>query len=180
VVDKDAQEKIDVVKSRLIRNYGYCDVCATDVLNFVASIFARMGSEQKEIVRIESSGSTTGSARTTTGVQSRYIIHDAAAREVDRDTFFTTREAGGTKISTAYELAADIASASTRPRTGTSTSSTSPTATTWAAATTRSASRLLRERLLPVANLFGYGQVESRAGSGAFSARCRRTSRPRT
>jgi serine protein kinase len=41
VVDKATQEKIDVVKSRLIRNYGYCDVCATDVLSFVASIFAR-------------------------------------------------------------------------------------------------------------------------------------------
>jgi serine protein kinase len=41
VVDKATQEKIDVVKSRLIHNYGYCDVCATDVLSFVASIFAR-------------------------------------------------------------------------------------------------------------------------------------------
>ncbi len=41
VVDKATQEKIDVVKSRLIRNYGYCDVCSTDVLAFVASIFAR-------------------------------------------------------------------------------------------------------------------------------------------
>ncbi len=41
VVDKDTQEKIDVVKKRLIENYGYCDICATDVLNFVASIFAR-------------------------------------------------------------------------------------------------------------------------------------------
>ncbi len=41
VVDKATQEKIDVVKSRLTRNYGYCDVCATDVLSFVASIFAR-------------------------------------------------------------------------------------------------------------------------------------------
>jgi len=41
VVDKETQEKIDVVKSRLIKNYGYCDVCATDVLNYVASIFAR-------------------------------------------------------------------------------------------------------------------------------------------
>ncbi|MCS7167583.1 MAG: serine protein kinase [Gemmatales bacterium] len=41
VVDKATQEKIDVVKSRLIRNYGYCEVCATDVLQFVASIFAR-------------------------------------------------------------------------------------------------------------------------------------------
>jgi serine protein kinase len=41
VVDKATQEKIDVVKSRLIRNNGYCEVCATDVLTFVASIFAR-------------------------------------------------------------------------------------------------------------------------------------------
>jgi len=41
VLDKEAQEKIDVVRTRLIRDYGYCEVCATDVLNFVASIFAR-------------------------------------------------------------------------------------------------------------------------------------------
>ena len=41
VVDKDTQEKIDVVKARLIKDYEYCDVCATDVLNYVASIFAR-------------------------------------------------------------------------------------------------------------------------------------------
>jgi serine protein kinase len=41
VVDKETQEKIDVVKSRLIKNFGYDEESATDVLNFVASIFAR-------------------------------------------------------------------------------------------------------------------------------------------
>ena len=41
VIDAETQEKIDVVKTRLIKNYGYCDICATDVLNYVASIFAR-------------------------------------------------------------------------------------------------------------------------------------------
>jgi serine protein kinase len=41
VVDQSTQEKIDIVKSRLIKNYGYDEVSATDVLNFVASIFAR-------------------------------------------------------------------------------------------------------------------------------------------
>jgi serine protein kinase len=46
VVDKDTQEKIDVVKSRMIKNYSYCDVCATDVLNYVASIFARGDSKR--------------------------------------------------------------------------------------------------------------------------------------
>jgi serine protein kinase len=47
VVDKETQEKIDVVKERLKRNYGYCDICANDVLNFVSSIFAR-GDVQEE------------------------------------------------------------------------------------------------------------------------------------
>jgi serine protein kinase len=46
VVDKQTQEKIDVVKHRLVQNYGYCEICATDVLNYVASIFAR-GSTSK-------------------------------------------------------------------------------------------------------------------------------------
>jgi serine protein kinase len=41
VIDDDTQAKIDVVKGRLIRDYGYDDESATDVLNFVASIFAR-------------------------------------------------------------------------------------------------------------------------------------------
>lgn len=41
VVDQATQEKIDIVKSRLIRNYGYNDESATDVLQYVASIFAR-------------------------------------------------------------------------------------------------------------------------------------------
>ncbi len=41
VVDKETQEKIDVVKTRLIKTFGYDDESATDVLNFVASIFAR-------------------------------------------------------------------------------------------------------------------------------------------
>lgn len=41
VVDKEAQVKIDVVKNRLIKNYGYCEICSNDALGFVASVFAR-------------------------------------------------------------------------------------------------------------------------------------------
>ena len=41
VVDQETQAKIDAVKTRMIRDYGYCNVCATDTLNYVASIFAR-------------------------------------------------------------------------------------------------------------------------------------------
>jgi serine protein kinase len=41
VVDRETQEKIDIIKARLIRYFGYNEVSATDVLNYVASIFAR-------------------------------------------------------------------------------------------------------------------------------------------
>ena len=41
VVDEETQEKIDIIKGRLIKNFGYTDASATDVLNYVASIFAR-------------------------------------------------------------------------------------------------------------------------------------------
>ena len=51
VVDEETQEKIDVVKGRLIRDYGYDDESATDVLNYVASIFAR--GDAKEVNRDE-------------------------------------------------------------------------------------------------------------------------------
>ncbi len=47
VVDQETQEKIDVVKKRLVENFGYTPASATDVLNYVASIFAR-GDIKKE------------------------------------------------------------------------------------------------------------------------------------
>ena len=47
VIDKDTQEKIDIVKSRLIRNFGYNEESATDVLQYVASIFARGDSKSE-------------------------------------------------------------------------------------------------------------------------------------
>ncbi len=47
VIDKETQEKIEVVKSRMIKNMGYDEESATDVLNYVASIFARGDAKEK-------------------------------------------------------------------------------------------------------------------------------------
>jgi serine protein kinase len=41
VVAPEHQEKIDAVKERLVKHHGYNNESATDVLNFVASIFSR-------------------------------------------------------------------------------------------------------------------------------------------
>jgi serine protein kinase len=48
VVDDETQAKIDVVKQRLIKYFGYNETSATDVLNYVASIFARGDAQQDE------------------------------------------------------------------------------------------------------------------------------------
>ena len=48
VVDDETQAKIDVVKQRLIKFFGYNETSATDVLNYVASIFARGDSKQRD------------------------------------------------------------------------------------------------------------------------------------
>jgi len=48
VVDDETQAKIDVVKQRLIKYFGYNEASATDVLNYVASIFARGDTEKSE------------------------------------------------------------------------------------------------------------------------------------
>jgi serine protein kinase len=47
VVDEDVQQKIDAVKQRLVEQYGYNQQSATDVLDYVGSIFSR-GDTQTE------------------------------------------------------------------------------------------------------------------------------------
>ena len=127
-----------------------------------------MTDDQKEIVRTEAFWIDTWLKSQYDGVTTRYIIHDAVAREVDEHTFYHTRESGGTRISSAYNAGQqDHRRRRIRRSTGTSTSSTSPTATT-GARTTATASACSRDQLLPKCNLFCYGQVESPYGSGEF------------
>lgn len=43
IVDKKTQEKIEVIKTRLIEKYHYCDKCANDALSYGASLFSKGG-----------------------------------------------------------------------------------------------------------------------------------------
>ncbi len=72
---------------------------------YIMDVSGSMTDDQKEIVRIESFWIDTWLKRQYDGVQRRYIVHDAAAHEVDEDTFYRTRESGGTRISSAYQVA---------------------------------------------------------------------------
>ena len=67
-----------------------------------------MTDEQKEIVRTEAFWIDTWLASQYNGIETRYIIHDAVAKEVDEHTFYHTRESGGTRISSAYKACAQL------------------------------------------------------------------------
>ena len=100
------------------------------VIIYMMDVSGSMGDEQKEIVRIESFWIDTWLRSQYQGIESRYIIHDAMAKEVDRETFFSTRESGGTMISSAYKLCRNSLPRNIRRANGTSIHSISPTGTT--------------------------------------------------
>lgn len=141
---------------------------ANALILYMMDVSGSMGNEQKEIVRIESFWIDTWIRAHYDGLETRYIIHDAAAREVDRETFYTTRESGGTRISSAYQLAAKIIERDYPAEAWNIYLFHFSDGDNWGGGDDDKCFGLLGDRLLPVANLFGYGQVESRYGSGQF------------
>ena len=138
------------------------------VILYMMDVSGSMGDEQKEIVRIESFWLDTWLRSQYEGIESRYIIHDAVAREVDRDTFFHTRESGGTMISSAYKLCIDIVEADYPVDQWNIYPFHFSDGDNWSVDDTLLCVELLRERLIPKSNVFCYGQVESPYGSGQF------------
>ena len=138
------------------------------VIIYMMDVSGSMGDEQKEIVRIESFWIDTWLRSQYDGIESRYIIHDAVAREVDRDTFFHTRESGGTMISSAYKLCADLIENEYPISQWNIYPFHFSDGDNWSVDDTLECVRILKERLLPAANVFCYGQVESPYGSGQF------------
>lgn len=141
---------------------------ANAVIIYMMDVSGSMGNEQKEIVRIESYWIDNWIRAHYQGLDTRYIIHDAAAKEVDRETFYTTRESGGTRISSAYRLAHEIIESDDPHESWNIYLFHFSDGDNWGGGDDEICFKLMRDHLLPVANLFGYGQVESRYGSGQF------------
>ncbi len=102
------------------------------------------------------------------GLETRFIIHDSVAREVDRETFFRTRESGGTMISSAFKLCTRILEAEYPPTDWNIYPFHFSDGDNWSMDDTANCVKLLNEKLLPWSNMFAYGQVESPYGSGQF------------
>ena len=140
---------------------------ANAAIIYMMDVSGSMTNEQKEIVRIEAFWIDTWLRSQYDGVERRYVVHDAVAHEVDEDTFYRVREAGGTRISSAYAGAKKIIERDFPPADWNLYCFQFSDGDNWGE-DNRDCLRVLTESLLPVCNLFCYGQVDSPYGSGEF------------
>jgi uncharacterized protein len=136
------------------------------VVIYMMDVSGSMGDEQKEWVRLTSFWIDTWLTAHYKGVERRFIIHDAAAKEVDAETFFHTRESGGTRISSAYELCLHLIRQSFPPDDYNLYPFHFSDGDNFSDDDQRALEVL--QQIIPLANIFCYGQVEGAYGSGSF------------
>ncbi|MDX9912909.1 MAG: DUF444 family protein [Phycisphaerales bacterium] len=135
---------------------------------YMMDVSGSMGSEQKELVRLEAFWIDTWLRRNYEGIESRYIVHDVRAAEVDKQTFFSVREDGGTRISSAYQCAKELLDAHYDPSDWNIYLFHFSDGDNSSEADNRLCVKVIEEQLLPRCNMFGYCQVASAYGSGNF------------
>ena len=138
------------------------------VIIYMMDVSGSMGDEQKEIVRLTSFWIDTWLSNQYKGIERRYIIHDATAKEVDQDVFFRTQESGGTLISSAYKLALKLIQDHYSNDEWNIYLFHFSDGDNWSGNDTTECLKMLELDMLGYINLFCYGQVESRYGSGQF------------
>jgi uncharacterized sporulation protein YeaH/YhbH (DUF444 family) len=146
---------------------------ANAAILYIMDVSGSMTEEQKEIVRIEAFWIDTWLRSQYDGIERRYIVHDAVAHEVDEETFYRIRESGGTRISSAYKRAKIIIDRDFPPSDWNIYCFQFSDGDNWGE-DNRDCLKTLIESLLPVSNLFCYGQVHSPYGSGDFIKELRR------
>ena len=138
------------------------------VIVYMMDVSGSMGAEQKELVRLQAFWIDTWLRRNYEGVESRYIVHDVRAAEVDRQTFFTLREDGGTRISSAYQCCRELLEAHYDPNDWNIYLFHFSDGDNSSESDNRLCCTIIDEHLLARCNLFGYVQVASAYGSGNF------------
>jgi hypothetical protein len=135
---------------------------------YMMDVSGSMADEQKELVRLEAFWIDTWLRRNYEGIESRYIVHDVRAAEVDKKTFFSVKEDGGTKISSAYQCAKDLLNAHYDHHDWNIYLFHFSDGDNSSDADNRLCVKIIQEQLLPICNMFGYCQVTSSYGSGSF------------
>lgn len=138
--------------------------CSTVVI-YMMDVSGSMGDEEKHIVKAEVFWIDLWLRSQYKKIESRFIVHDTAANEVDRDAFFSISEAGGTMISPAYELCNQIMKEDHPYSDWNVYPFHFSDGDNWGT-DNDNAVNILNEKIIPNSNVFSYGQVAS--GSGEF------------
>ncbi|MBI4738566.1 DUF444 family protein [Candidatus Woesearchaeota archaeon] len=138
------------------------------VIVYMMDVSGSMRSEQQRLCRITNYWLERIIKKRYQHVEQRYIIHDSVAKEVDSEEFYKTRGDGGTKFSPAYLKFRELVTQHYPPSEwniypfhysdGDNSSGDNATALS-----------LLEKEVLPVSNMFCYGQcANSVPGPGKF------------
>ncbi|MCB0209237.1 MAG: DUF444 family protein [Anaerolineae bacterium] len=138
------------------------------IIIYMMDVSGSMGNEQKELVRHTAFWIETWLRSQYQQIEIVYIVHDAAAKEVDKETFYHLREGGGTRISSAYNLCNKIIDERYPPTEWNIYPFHFSDGDNWGNGDTQICTKLLANEIIPKSNLFCYGQVRSLYGSGNF------------
>jgi sporulation protein YhbH len=134
------------------------------VIFYMMDVSGSMSDNKKKLVRLTAFWIDTWIKAQYKNVTTRYIVHDAEAYEVDSEVFFTLRESGGTRISSAYELCSQIIQKEFEPEDWNLYAFHFSDGENIDAQDDKLCLEIVKEKLLPALNLFCYGQVRSYYG----------------
>jgi uncharacterized sporulation protein YeaH/YhbH (DUF444 family) len=167
--DPDNPVIVPVREDRRYRSWRMKEVPQNSaVIIYMMDVSGSMGDEQKEMVRITAFWIDTWLRSQYKKIESRYIVHDAVAHEVNQETFYHIKESGGTKISSAFQLCHEIIKRDYDPYEWNIYPFHFSDGDNWGSEDTKRCIELLEGDLFPASNVFCYGQVRSAYGSGQF------------
>jgi uncharacterized protein len=134
------------------------------VVIYMMDVSGSMTQRKKELVRLTAFWIDTWLQAHYRNLITRYIVHDAAAKEVDAHTFYHLRESGGTCISSAYQLCKQMIEHDYDPGEWNLYGFHFSDGENFSVEDDNRCISLLQNTLLPVMNLFCYGQVQSAMG----------------
>lgn len=129
------------------------------VIFYMMDVSGSMTQHKKELVRLTAFWIDTWLRSQYKNLAVRYIVHDAAAKEVTADLFYNLRESGGTRISSAYQLCKQLIENEYDVAEWNMYGFHFSDGENFGGNDDELCHQLLHDNLLPVMNLFGYGQV---------------------
>ena len=133
------------------------------VIFYMMDISGSMSDRRKELVRLTAFWIDTWLKAHYKNLATRYIVHDFDAHEIDADTFYHINTNGGTRLSSALQLCADIIQKEYPPEDWNLYAFQFSDGANCGEEDDKLCLQILQETLLPEINLYCYGEVDTPA-----------------